>query len=115
MKKLIRLKDARAVQSPRLAASAAVVAAAVAGTAGIVSGQGHAAPAVKAGKASHLRTARFKRPKVKHGVLMIKGTNASDDISLRLEAGKPAVIQIDVGPADFDFERADVTRIAVDA
>ena len=53
---------------------------------------------------------KFKQPKLKHGVLTIKGTEASDKIALRLQAGDPGMLQVDVGDdgsADFSFERAD--------
>ena len=116
MKKLIRLKESRAV---RLAASAMAVAAAVAGATGIVAGQGNAAPATKAENASHLPNAtKFKHPKLKHGVLTIQGTNAGDGIALRLQAGQPGILQVDVGDdgsADFSFGRDRIAKIAVDA
>jgi Ca2+-binding RTX toxin-like protein len=98
MKKLIRLKESRPV---RLAASAAAVATAVAVAGAIVAGPGTAAPS-----------------KLKHGVLRIKGTSASDKIALRLKAGEPGILQVDVGDdgsADFSFERADIEKIAVNA
>jgi len=102
-----------------LSAWAATVLAAVAGAAGIMAGQGNASPAVKAQKGSHrLENPKFKHPKLKHGQLTIVGTDASDKITLRLQAGQPSVLQVDVGDdgsADFAFERADVARIAVDA
>jgi hypothetical protein len=114
--KNIRLKASRAV---RLAASAVAVAAAAAGATGIVAGQGNAAPAIKADKASHpSKESRFKHPKLKHGVLTVKGTEASDKIALRLQAGNAAILQVDVGDdgsADFDFERQEIAKIAVDA
>ena len=53
MKNLIRRKDTRTVRFTRLAASALAVAAVVAGAAAIAAGQGHAAPALDAVKASH--------------------------------------------------------------
>jgi hypothetical protein len=46
---------------------------------------------------------------VKIGVLPAK-------IALRLQAGQPSILQVDVaddGSADFQFERADVARIGV--
>jgi Ca2+-binding RTX toxin-like protein len=116
MKNLIRLKASRAM---RLAASAAAVAAAVAGATGIVAGQGNAAPPIKANEVSHpSKETRFKPPKLKHGVLRVKGTNESDKIALRLQAGNPAILQVDVGDdgsADFNFERKEITTIAVNA
>ena len=60
----------------------------------------------------------FKHPKLKHGVLTVKGTEASDRIALRLEAGNPGILQVDVGDdgsADFSFERKEIAKIAVDA
>ena len=63
-------------------------------------------------------TGAFPRPKLRHGVLSIAGTKASDRIALRLKAGDPKVIQVDVGDggsADFSFKRKQVARIAIDA
>jgi Ca2+-binding RTX toxin-like protein len=114
--KLTRLKETRTARRVRLAASAAAVAA-VATAAGIVAGQGNAAPAVKADKASHLRKmAEFKRPKLQHGVLTVKGTEASDQIALRLQAGEPNIVQVDFGDdgsADFSFQRGKIQQIIV--
>jgi Ca2+-binding RTX toxin-like protein len=116
MKKLMRLKESPAV---RLAASAVAVAAAVAGVSLIVAGQGNAAPVRHAAKAPRThKTDKFKHPKLKHGVLTIEGTDASDKIALRLQAGDPGVLQVDVGDdgsADFSFARERIASIAVDA
>jgi hypothetical protein len=107
-----RLKNTR-VGSARLAAS--VVAVAVAGL--IVAGVGTAAPPLY--PAPHpYEHAKFKYPKLEQGLLEIKGTSASDRIALRLQAGQPGILQVDVGDdgsADFMFERAAVARILVDA
>jgi predicted lipoprotein with Yx(FWY)xxD motif len=62
--------------------------------------------------------ARFRRPKLRHGLLAIEGTRASDRIALRLKAGDPGILQVDVrddGKADFSFKRKLVARIAIDA
>src|SRR6266542_1846521 len=119
MKNLIRLKESRTARPLWPSAWAAAVLAAVAGAAGIVPGQGNAAPAVKAHVASHrLESPKFKHPKLKHGELTIKGTEASDKLALRLQTGQPGVLQVDVGDdgsADFSFARERVARIAVDA
>jgi predicted lipoprotein with Yx(FWY)xxD motif len=59
----------------------------------------------------------FKHPKLRHGVLTIVGTAASDQIALRLAAGDPGALQIDVGDngsADFTFDRKRIAEIAVD-
>jgi hypothetical protein len=58
----------------------------------------------------------FKQPRLKHGELRVTGTNAGDKITLRLKAGEPGILEIDVGDngsADFRFDRADVAKIAV--
>src|SRR6266496_293538 len=118
MKNVIRLKESRSVRPVWLSASAVTLAAAVAGAAGIAAGPGKAAPVRHAAKASHAhKTDKFKRPKLKHGVLTIEGTDASDRIALRLQAGYPGVLQVDVGDdgsADFSFERDRIAKIAVD-
>ncbi|HJR93902.1 MAG TPA: hypothetical protein VJ807_00590 [Gaiellaceae bacterium] len=98
MNNIIQLNTSLAL---RLAASAAV---AVAVAAGIAAAQASAAPHIKA--------------KVTHGVLRVKGTDASDEIALRLQAGQPGILQIDLGDdgsADFSIDRSDVETIAVDA
>ena len=116
MRNVLRFNEPRPVW---LSASAIALAAAVAGAAGIAAGPVNAAPARHAGKASHAHKAdKFKHPKLKHGVLTIEGTDASDTIALRLQAGDPGVLQVDVGDdgsPDFSFRRAEVTSIAVDA
>ncbi len=116
MQNLMPHKEPRTV---RLAAWALAVAAALVAAAGIVAGQGNAAPARKAHKSSHLhRAAEFVHPTLRHGLLTIEGTNASDQIALRLQAGNPAVLQVDVGDdgsAEFRFGRAAIARIALDA
>src|SRR5215218_7584126 len=119
MKNFIRRKKAANTARPvRQAAWAVAVAAAAAGAAGIVAGYGNAAPALKTDKASHHKKAQFKQPKLKHGVLTIKGTEASDKIVLRLQAGEPGLLQVDVGDdgsTEFSFERRKIAKIAVDA
>jgi Ca2+-binding RTX toxin-like protein len=119
MKKLIRLKETRTAGRVRLAAWAVAVAAAVASAAGFVAGQGNAAPAIKVNKASHLhKKAELKHPKLQHGVLTVKGTEASDKIALRLQAGEPNIVQVDFGDdgsADFSFRRGKIEKFTVKA
>jgi Ca2+-binding RTX toxin-like protein len=116
MKRFIRLNDSPAT---RLAASVVAVAAVVAGAAGIAAGHDIAAPADKPDKASGpFHEPKFKHPKLKHGVLTIKGTHESDTVALRLQAGQPGVLEVDVGDdgsADFSFDRARVAAIDLDA
>jgi Ca2+-binding RTX toxin-like protein len=119
MKNPSRLKEARTVRPLVLASTALAVATAVAGAAGIVTEPGHAAPAIKTGKASYpSNAAKFKHPKLKHGVLTIEGTKASDKIALRLQAGNSDILQIDVGDdgsADFSFQRNAIAKIAINS
>jgi Ca2+-binding RTX toxin-like protein len=119
MKNFVRINESRSMRPVWLSTSAVAVAAAVAGVAGIAAGPGRAAPARHATKASHAHKAdKFKHPKLRHGVLTIEGTEASDRIALRLQAGDPGVLQVEVGDdgsADFSFERARVASIVVDA
>ena len=116
---VIRRKESRSMRPVWLSASAVTLAAVVAGAAGIAAGPGNAAPVRFAARASHAHnTDRFNHPKLKHGELTIEGTEAADKITLRLQAGDPGVLQIDVGDdgsADFNFERDRVASIAVDA
>jgi hypothetical protein len=119
MKNVIRRKESRSVRPARLAASAVAVAAVVAGAAGIAAGPGNAAPVRHAAKAPHAdKTDKFKHPKLRHGVLLIEGSEASDKIVLRLQAGEPGVLQVDVGDdgsPDFSFARQKITKITVAA
>jgi len=113
MKNLIRLKDSRAL---RLAASAVAVAAVIAGAAGLVAGQGNAAPPNKADGPT--KSTGPEHAKLKHGLLKVKGTRASDAIALRLKAGDPGTLQVDFGndgSADFSFARNKIAKIDVDA
>jgi predicted lipoprotein with Yx(FWY)xxD motif/Ca2+-binding RTX toxin-like protein len=60
----------------------------------------------------------FRRPTLRHGLLAIEGTQASDKIALRLKAADPNILQVDVGDngsADFSFKRKHIAKIAVDA
>src|SRR6266536_1137451 len=122
MKNLIRLKESRTVRPVWLSAWAAALLVAVAGAAGIVAEQGNAAPAIKADKADKApyppKAAKFKQPKLQHGLLSIKGTKASDKLALRLQAGEPGTLQVDVGDdgsADFSFQRHAIAKIAINS
>jgi hypothetical protein len=57
------------------------------------------------------------RAKLKHGTLEVKGSNRADDVALRLKAGDPNQIQVDVGDdgsADFSFARNGVIAIEIE-
>jgi predicted lipoprotein with Yx(FWY)xxD motif len=60
----------------------------------------------------------FRRPTLRYGLLTVEGTKANDKIALRLKAGDPGILQVDVGDdgtADFSFKRKHIAKIAVDA
>ena len=101
MKDGIRFKRSHAL----LAATAVAVAAVIA--AGMVAGAGKAAPNGHVTEAS-----------IQNGLLTVKGTNADDRIALRLQAGQPGILQVDVGDdgsAEFSFARTSITTIVVNA
>jgi RTX calcium-binding nonapeptide repeat (4 copies) len=114
----IRSKASRGTRHVSLAASAVAAAAAVAA---LVAGQVSAAPTTEGAGAKPSyppQAAKFKKPKLNHGTLIVEGTRAADKISLRLESGQAGILQIDVGDdgsADFSFDRTKVARIAVNA
>jgi len=57
------------------------------------------------------------RARIKHGTLEVRGSRDKDAIALRLTAGDPNRVQVDVGDddsADFSFQRQQVRRLAVD-
>ncbi len=103
MKNLVQLKKSRSMRPIWLAVSAMVMV--VAAAAGIVAGNGTAAPT-------------STDASLVDSVLTVEGTNANDRIALRLEAGQPGILQVDVGDdgsADFSFQRREITKIVVDA
>jgi hypothetical protein len=97
----------------------ATLAVAVAAATGIAAEAGNAAHAGTAGKPSYPpRATKFQRPKLRQGVLTIRGTKASDKIALRLQAGQSGILQVDVGDdgsPDFSFDRSKIQKIAVNA
>jgi hypothetical protein len=75
------------------------------------------AVAAAAGLATQANAAQAVQAKLKHGGLTVKGTKASDAITLRLQTGDPGILELDVGDdgtADFSFDRTSVAKIAVD-
>ena len=97
----------------------AALAVAVAAATGIAAEAGNAAPAGNAGKPAYPpRAAKFQRPKLRQGVLTIRGTKAGDKVALRLQAGQSDVLEVDVGDdgsPDFSFARSRIAKIAVSA
>jgi len=104
----------RRVWPMRLAAAAAA-----AGAAGVVAAQATASSHAHAYRSSH----RAAEPavvssKLENGLLSVQGTAGNDRLALRLKAGDPGTLQVDAGDdgsAEFEFPRANVMRIAVDA
>jgi len=85
-----------------------VAAAGVAVAAAILPAQGAAAP-----NGHNLESADVR---VTHHTLRVRGAEANDRIALRLAAGDPAVVQVDLGDngsADFSFPRAAIESISV--
>jgi Ca2+-binding RTX toxin-like protein len=116
MNRFIRSKASPGTRHVSLAASAVAAAAAVAA---LVAGQVSAASASESAKPSYPpHAAKFKKPKLNHGVLIVEGTRAADKIALRLESGQAGTLQVDVGDdgsPDFSFDRSKIARIAVNA
>jgi Ca2+-binding RTX toxin-like protein len=116
MNRFIRSKASRGTRRVSLAASAVAAAAAVAA---LAAGQVSAASASEGAKPSYPpHAAKFKKPKLNHGVLIVEGTRRADKIALRLESGQAGTLQIDVGDdgsPDFSVDRSKVARIAVNA
>jgi Ca2+-binding RTX toxin-like protein len=118
MKNLIRHNETRKARPARLVATAVAVAAVITGAGGIVAGPAGAASSEHTGKASYPYGHAKVRLKLEHGRLRVEGTRANDKIALRLKAGRPDILQVDVGDdgsADFSVKRRYVARIAVDA
>ena len=91
MKNMIRLRGVRSVKAGRLAVVAVAVAA------GLAAAARHADAAAP-------EVMPIRHPKLKEGLLTIEGTKRSDKLTLRLEAGDPGVLQLDIGDdgsADF--------------
>jgi Ca2+-binding RTX toxin-like protein len=75
-----------------------------------------AALVVAAHSSAHNYKVDGVRATLKHGTLSVKGSQRGDAIALRLKAGDPSRIQVDVGDdtsADFTFARSDVSAIKV--
>jgi Ca2+-binding RTX toxin-like protein len=114
MKHLTRTRASRIVRPVWLAA----IAVAAVGGAGIVAGHGNATPQLLAAQGPYAPKGGKVKANLNHGVLTVRGTKASDKIALRLQAGEPSILQIDVGDngsADFSVNRSNVAKIVVSA
>jgi Ca2+-binding RTX toxin-like protein len=131
MKRLIRLDEWRALQpvaatqvgrvrfTGALAVALLVLSAAVLTTGAGAAGKRGAAHKLGTSSLGAQRMYSHRGdPQLKHGLLTIDGTEASDKIALRLKAGDPGTLEVDFGDdgsADFSFKRKHIARIAVDA
>jgi Ca2+-binding RTX toxin-like protein len=97
-----------------MAAVALSAAVALVGAAGASAAHGpERGPSLDGHKASRFD---FPRPRVQHRTLLVVGSEAADKIALRLEAGRPDVLQVDEGDdgsADFSFRRDKIETILV--
>jgi hypothetical protein len=69
-------------------------------------------------RGSHRQQLERVRVRLAHHALRVRGTEANDAIALRLAAGDPAVVQVDLGAdgsADFSFPRAAIESISIKA
>jgi hypothetical protein len=119
MKHVTHRQRIRTMRPTFLAVSALVAAAALGGSAGPAAAHGAAHAHHKYGNAWHQRRheAGLELPRLYDGLLAVDGTNGDDRLALRLQAGNPAVLQIDVGDdgsAEFSVPRAQVERLSVD-
>jgi RTX calcium-binding nonapeptide repeat (4 copies) len=75
-----------------------------------------AAPAVPALASANNGKVDGVRAAIRHGILEVKGSHRADTVALRLKAGDPNTVEVDVGDdasADFSFARIDVSAIDV--
>ncbi len=102
----------------RLAVSAIAATALVCAT-GAVAARGHASPDRQTYRSLHrLGDPKSAQARLERGRLAVEGTRADDKIALRLKAGDPSTLQVDFGDdgsAEFEFARAKVGAIAVEA
>ena len=77
---------------------------------------GLAALALPAGSLAHQHESASVSASVRHGTLEVRGSSHADAVALRLKAGDPSTVQVDVGndgSADFSFPRMDLSAIDV--
>jgi Ca2+-binding RTX toxin-like protein len=113
---LTRIKTIRAAWP---AAAPVVAAVAVAVGAAIAAGSGNAAPPMNTDEARYpTKNVKLEHASRRLRVLTVVGTRASDNISLRLRAGDPGILEVDLGgdgSADSSVERGEIAAIVVDA
>jgi Ca2+-binding RTX toxin-like protein len=118
MRNLTRRIGSPALRPALLAAAAVALIAAGGGAASVAAGRDHTAATRSHRTDDDGFGHRRSDAKIKHGVLVVKGSHANDAIALRLQAGNSTVLQVDFGDdgyADFSFSRDRFTRIIVHA
>ena len=119
MTNLSQRRTSRIARGTRAALSTSVVVAGLAAATGAIASHGNAPLRYQTNNSAHHHArGQFKKPKLHRGLLTIEGTTASDKIALRLQAGDPAVLIVDVGDdgaADFSFDRDRLRAIEIDA
>ena len=117
MKQPMHIKKRTIAVRPARPAAAVAAAAVIAAATGFATEQAEAAP--NAAKASHHSTRSVLAHTTRaHHALIVKGTRANETIALRLKAGEPGILQVDVGDdgrPDFRVKRNKLASIAVDA
>jgi len=107
--------DSRIMRPALLGISALVAAAALGGTAGPAAA--HGSHGHKAASHQGRHEAGLGIARLSDGLLAVEGTNADDRIALRVQAGNPAILQVDLGDdgsGEFSIPRAEVARISLD-
>ena len=107
--------DSRIMRPALLGISALVAAAALGGTAGPAAA--HGSHGHKAASHQGRHEAGLGIARLYDGLLAVEGTNADDRIALRVQAGNPAILQVDLGDdgsGEFSIPRAEVARISLD-
>jgi len=77
---------------------------------------GFAALALPAGSLGHQHKIASVSASVKHGTLEVRGSSHADSLAMRLKAGDPGTVQVDIandGSADFSFPRSHLSAINV--
>jgi Ca2+-binding RTX toxin-like protein len=95
--------------------SLAVLPVAAAAVVAVATAAAYPAQGAAAGQRHQLERATAR---LAHHTLRVRGTEANDAITLRLAAGNPAVVEVDLGDngsADFSFPRAAIESISVKA
>jgi len=107
--------DSRIMRPALLGISALVAAAALGGTAGPAAA--HGSHGHKAASHQGRHEAGLGIARLYDGLLAVEGTNADDRIALRVQAGNPAILQVDLGDdgsGELSIPRAEVARISLD-